>query len=87
MEELEFVRVYLDDLLVISNSTYEDYLQKLDLVLGKLMETELKVNIGKYTLSKTEIEYFGYIITRDGIKPQPKKVENILSLRSPRTHK
>ena len=30
MEELEFVRVYLDDLLVISKSTYEDHLEKLD---------------------------------------------------------
>ena len=37
MEELEFVRVYLDDLLVISKGTFEDHLQKVDQVLGKLM--------------------------------------------------
>ena len=30
MEELEYVRVYLDDLLVISKGTYEDHTQKLD---------------------------------------------------------
>lgn len=87
MEKLEFVRVYLDDLLVISKSIYEDHVQKLDLVLGKLMEVGLKVNLKKCTLAKTETEYLGYIITRKGIKPQPKKVEAILNLGAPRIHK
>ena len=43
MEGLEFVRVYLDDLLVISKGTFEDHLQKVDQVLGKPMEAGLKV--------------------------------------------
>ncbi len=30
-----------------------------------------------------EIEYLGYILTRDGIKPQPKKVQAILTLNPP----
>jgi hypothetical protein len=85
MEGLEFVRVYLGDLLVISKSTFEDHLQKVDQVLGKLTEAGLKGNLKKCTLAKTETEYLGYIVTRDGIKPQPKKVEAILNIRSPRT--
>ena len=43
MEELEFVRVYLDDLLVISKGTFEDHLEKLDEVLRELMKVGLKV--------------------------------------------
>ena len=31
--------------------------------------------------SKTEIKYLGYIVTRDGIKPQLKKVETILNIK------
>ncbi len=30
-----------------------------------------------------EIEYLGYILTRKGIKPQPKKVQAILALNLP----
>jgi hypothetical protein len=30
-----------------------------------------------------EIEYLGYILTREGIKPQPKKVQAILTLNPP----
>ncbi len=30
-----------------------------------------------------EIEYLGYILTRGGIKPQPKKVQAILALNPP----
>jgi hypothetical protein len=31
----------------------------------------------------TKIEYLGYILTKDGIKPQPKKVQAILTLNPP----
>ena len=34
-----------------------------------------------------EIEYLGYMITRDGIKPQYTKIQSILNLKSPRTVK
>ena len=30
-----------------------------------------------------EIEYLGYILTREGIKPQPEKVQAILALKEP----
>ena len=56
MEELEFVRVYLDDLLVISKGTFEDHLQKLDEVLEKLMKAGLKVNLRKSFLACTETD-------------------------------
>ena len=31
-----------------------------------------------------EVEYLGYILTRDGMKPQPEKVSAILALESPK---
>ena len=52
MEELEFVRVYLDDLLVISKGSLEDHLEKLDRVLEKLTKAGLKVNLRKSFFAK-----------------------------------
>ena len=41
---LEFARAYIDDLLVISSSTFEDHMDKLAQVLTRLREAGLKVN-------------------------------------------
>ena len=44
MDGLEFVRTYLDDLLIISNSTFEDHLRQLSTVLQRLRRAGLKIN-------------------------------------------
>ncbi len=78
MESLEYAQAYLDDLFCISRSSVEDHLEKLEEVLRRLRDAGLKVNAEKSTLCALEIEYLGYILTRDGIKPQSNKVQAIL---------
>jgi hypothetical protein len=69
MKSLEYIQAYLDDLLCISRSNLEDHLEKLEEVLRRLCDAGLKVNAEKLTFCALEIEYLGYILTRDGIKP------------------
>ncbi len=83
MEALEYVRAFIDDLLVITRGTLEDHLDKLREVLRRLREAGLKVNATKSFFCTHEIEYLGYILTRGGIKPQPKEVQAILALNPP----
>jgi hypothetical protein len=52
-------------------------------VLTRLRDAGLKVNATKSLFCAHEIEYLGYILTREGIKPQPKKVRAILALNPP----
>ena len=47
MEALEYVRAYIDYLLVITRGTLEDHLEKLGEVLRRLCEAGLKVNAAK----------------------------------------
>jgi hypothetical protein len=82
-EALEYVRAYNDNLLVITRGTLEDHLEKLREVLRRLREAGLKVNTAKSCFCTHDIEYLGYILTRNGIKPQPKKVQAILALNLP----
>ena len=70
MMSLEYVRTYLDDLLTISKESLGTHLEMLRLVLIKLREAGLKVNANKSKFCALEIEYLGYILTREGIKPQ-----------------
>jgi hypothetical protein len=43
----------------------------------------LTINAAKSFFCTHEIEYLGYILTRGGTKPQPKKVQAILALNPP----
>ncbi len=83
METLEYVRAYLDDLICISKLSLEDHLEKLEEVLRQLCNAGLKVNAAKSTFCAPEIEYLGYVFTRDGIKPQSNKVQAILAIKPP----
>ena len=84
---MEFARAYIDDLLVLSSSTLDDHLDKLEQVLQKLQEAGLKVNASKSFFAREELEYLGYWITQEGIKPLNKKVEAINNLAAPKTQK
>jgi hypothetical protein len=85
--DLEYIRVYIDDLLVIIKGSYNDHLEKLDEVLQRLKSAGLKVNAKKSFFAREELEYLGFWITRKGIQPLPKKVEAIQKLAPPTTRK
>jgi hypothetical protein len=50
----------------------------METVLTKLCDARLKVNAAKSLFCAHEIEHLGYILTRERIKPQSKKVQVIL---------
>jgi hypothetical protein len=83
MATLEYIRVYIEDLLVITKGSLDDHLDKLKQVFIRLRNAGLKVNSTKFIFCVQETEYLGYILTRGGIKPQPQKVQAILALNPP----
>jgi hypothetical protein len=87
MMGLEFARAYIDDLLVITRRTHEEHLDHLDQVLTRLSEAGLKVNASKSFFCRSELEYLGYWINREGVRPTNKKVDAILKLEHPTTRK
>jgi hypothetical protein len=56
-------------------------------VLTRLHDAGLKLNATKSLFCAHEIEYLGYILTREGIEPQLKKVQAILALNLPKNVK
>ena len=57
------------------------------MVLTRLQDAGLKINADKSKFCALETEYLGYILTRDGIKPQSNKVQAMLALALPRNVK
>ena len=88
MEGLEdFIRAYLDDILIITKGTYQDHLDKVTEVLNRLQKAGLQVNLPKSKIAVQELEYLGYWLTPKGIRPMANKVEAIKNLQSPKTVK
>ena len=85
MESLEYVRVHIDDLLCISRESFDDHLDKLEEVLWRLRDAGLKVNAEKLTFCALEIEYLGYVLSKDGIKPQSNYTCDSTAQRSEKT--
>jgi len=84
--DLEYTRAYLADILIVTNGSFHDHLDKLNTVLSRLNDGGFRANVRKCNFATGDLEYLGYQLTRTGIKPQPKKVEAIQRI-SPPTNK
>ena len=87
MQHLNFVRTYLDDLLIITNASFKDHLEKLGTVLKRLQQANLRINIKESFFGRTELEYLGFWITATGIQPLETKIKAILAISPPMTKK
>ena len=87
VEDLEFAMAYIDDLLIITKGTFQDHLDHLEQVLTRLLEAGLKVNGTKSKFCDIELEYLGYLINRQGVRPTTQKVKAILEISTPKTRK
>ena len=82
---LENIRIYIDDLLIISNKSFEDRINKLDKVLSKLKQKCLKANAEIPFFTRNGLQYLGFRITGQGIIPLPDLVEAIKNIAVPTT--
>ena len=87
MVGLEFARAYIDDLLVVSKGSFDTHMIHLEKVLTRLAEAGLKINASKSHFCCDELEYLGYLINREGVRPTMKKVEAIKKIATPTTRK
>src|ERR1043165_5449033 len=79
----EFVMVYIDDIIIYSK-TFEEHMVHVEKVLQKLKEANLMLKLKKCKWCEQNIEFLGHIVGRDGLKPDPAKIEKIKNIREPR---
>jgi hypothetical protein len=80
----KFVIVYLDNILIFSRTKIE-HLKHLSIVMKKLQQEKLLINMKKSSFMKTEIIYLGFVILKDKLKMDPDKVEVINNCPSPKS--
>ncbi|KAL7293531.1 hypothetical protein TKK_0012974 [Trichogramma kaykai] len=77
---------YLDDI-IIATETFDDHLRVLKEILSRLNDANLTVNKEKSIFGRSEVKYLGVLVNRDGIKPDPSRVEPILNFPIPKSLK
>ena len=82
----EFVWVYLDDILIFSN-TPEDHIKHVDLVCKKLKEVQLFASPKKSVFFADWLEILGHIIDDKGVQPMPEKIRKISDWTTPKNKK
>ena len=79
----KFVIVFIDDILVYSRDE-EEHTNHLRLVLQTLREKQLYAKFNKCEFWLDQVVFLGHIVSREGIKVDPKKIEAILNWEPPK---
>ena len=85
---LEGVEILRDDLLVVgygdtqeeADANHDENLRKL---LDRAREVKLKLKSKKMNLKKPQVKFMGHVISKDGLKPDPDKVNAVENMPKP----
>ncbi|XP_036318010.1 uncharacterized protein K02A2.6-like [Rhagoletis pomonella] len=80
--DIEGVSVFLDDI-KITASNDALHIQRIEEVLRRLSEQNMRVNLKKSEFLKDKIDYCGYIIDKNGIRPKKSKIQAIHNMKKP----
>ena len=81
-----FAMAYLDDVIIFSPDA-ETHLQHIEIVLGKMRDAGIKLKQSKCEFFKKEVQYLGHLISDEGIRPLPDKLESIRNIPPPKNVK
>ena len=84
---LPTVLCYFDDLIVLSSGEFKEHVGQLEEVFSRLSEKGFQVNPLKTFWAQLEVQYLSFIISRNSIQPQPKKIQGIEALTRPTNQK
>ena len=79
----KFVIVYMDDILVFSQ-TRKEHLRHLQYVMEKSQQEKLLINLWKCTFMQEELVYLGFVISKEGLNMDQEKVKEIVECPSPK---
>jgi len=85
-ETFSYVMNYVDDILIFFCS-FNEHMDHLDTVLSNLTSAGFTVNAQKCSLCKSEIKVLGHVISREGLRHDPPRIEAILNYQAPKNEK
>lgn len=78
--------IFMDDIVVYAE-TLKEHDEKMHKLMGRLKEANLVLAPEKCQFLRREVAYLGHIISENGVKPCPKKIEAVKNFPVPRCKK
>ena len=82
-----FVTAYIDDVLVYTNGTLEEYKQYVKTILHALQKAGMRLHLDKSVFHTKEVEYLGLILTTEGIQMDNTKTAAVQDWPTPKNLK
>ena len=73
---------YPDDIIVFSKN-WDKHIQRLCVVLQRLREANLWLGHKKCTLTRTSATFLGHLVSKEGLRPEPRLLESIQEIQPP----
>lgn len=83
-QNFQKVLIYLDEILVFGAS-FEEVLERLDMVLSRLEKFNLKAKPEKCQMFKKQLRYLGHLISEKGVQPDAEKTRAVSEWPTPTT--
>lgn len=74
--------IYLDDLIIYSKD-FNEHLERLDIVLIRLKECNLKLSEDKCFFIESKFKFLGHVVGKNGEETDPEKVEKVRNWPTP----
>lgn len=84
--QMECAVAYMDDVIIFSR-TFAEHRDHIHAVFSRLKEMGLKISLDKSQFAQHEVPFLGRMIGRNGIQPDPKKLEAIRNFPRPTNKK
>jgi transposase InsO family protein len=78
------VYVFVDDILLYSR-TEEEHLELIDWVLSRLEEKGYFAHVGKCEFMRSEVNFLGHVVSREGVSMQQHKVKDVREWPTPQS--
>ena len=75
-QNFQTLLIYLDDILVFG-CTFEETVERLDMVLTRLGKFQLKVKPEKCQLFHQKLSCLGHMVSEEGVSPDPEKSKTV----------
>jgi hypothetical protein len=72
---------YIDDVCAHTNGSAMKHVENLEIIMVRLVEAGLRPNFEKCRFLYSEMDFFGHLVSKNGIKVNPNRLEKLLGIK------